>query len=164
MCSRRQCLNLRIDILQESISKDIKGQVTTRLNSTVRHVALEPTCEREVLLLDRDRSVSNHEGDGREVRLGGVGREHPTLLAGVLLGTGDCRVDGLTHFVGGEEKSGTGVGDGLVARKLDGSAIDLCGGRVEHPKALRIVDRGVGNLRTRWDNGLIDLAKGICFR
>lgn len=153
-----------IDALEEDVPQDVKGHVASALDAAVDEAALRGR-KAQGLLLDRELLVADRERDrGQLVRRRRV-REDVALLRGVVLGARDGGVDGLAGGVVDETERGARVGDGRVARASDAGAVDGGGGAVEHPEALRVVDRGVidlvlGDAGVR-EGGRVDEAEGV---
>lgn len=107
-----------INALQERIAQDIKGIVTTRLDSTVP-VPLRRDRKGQVLLLDRELLVAHGNTEVRQIIGFGGGGEQPALLLVVVLGTRNGLVQCLADLVGDEGESGAGVSNGGVVGEVD---------------------------------------------
>lgn len=153
-----------INALQEHIPQNIKGHVTPALNTSIH----EPTlCSRKAqcFLLDRKLLIPDRKCDrGQLVRRRGV-REDVALLCGIVLGAGNGRIDGFACNIIDETKCGARVGDSGVAGARDIRAVNGGRGAVEHPEALRVVDRGVIDVAlghtSGGECGLVDVAESV---
>ena len=150
-----------IDALEKGVAEDIHGHIAATLDAAVEHT-IAGVGEAEVFLLDREEVVADSEGDGREIRLGGVGGEEVALGGSVIGGAGDGGVDGFTGYVVDEGEGGAGVCDGGVVGAAEGLAVDGGGGAGELPEALGGVDGGVGDGGAGGGDGrLVDEAEGV---
>ena len=150
-----------VDRLEEDITENVKGHVTTGLDAAVDH-PVAGVGEAEIFLLDVEQRVANGEGDGGEVVGGSAGGEDVALLGLIVGRARDGLVDGFNGRVIHECKSCASIGNGGVARSGDGLAVDGSGGRIEHPETLAVVDRRVGDVLPRsGDDVLIDVSEGV---
>lgn len=150
-----------IDPLEERVPQDIEAQVAAALDAAV-DVARPRLGEAQVLLAHGELLAADGEGDGGQVRGGRVGRVDVALELAVVAGARDGVVDGGAGVVVDEGEGGARVGDGAVARALEGPAVDGGRGRVEHPEALAAVDRRVMDFLARGlDGRLVDEAEGV---
>lgn len=151
----------RVDALQECITQDVKGQVTTGLDTAVNISGLGlRKCQS--VLVDGELRVANRKGDRRQLVWACIAREDVALDAAVVRSAGDGAVDGLEGLVVDKSEGGARVGNGRVSRAVDGLPVHGGGGGAELPETLAFINRGVRDLLTcRLDGVLIEIAECV---
>ena len=151
-----------IDGLQEGIAKDIKGEISTALDTTI-DVSIPGIREGEIFLLDRKLLAADSEGHDRELTRRYGGRKDIALLGRVVGGTWNGIVDSLAGAIVNKSKGSASISDGGVATTVDRLSANGSRCTIEHPEALGVVDGSVVGLcyTSSFDDILIDVAKGV---
>ena len=151
-----------IAVLEELVTEDIEAEITTALDAAEDGLASRVSCRvANVLLVDGVLLASNSYGDSGEVSRGDAGREDPTASLLVLLSTLNLAIHSLTEGIACHDQCSAGVSNGLVTCLVDRLAVDGTRCRVEHPKALTVIDCRIGNLFTRWHRRLVNVTKRV---